>query len=118
LGSEPQYLDPHLASSVSAHNVIIALIEGLVSEDPKTLKPYPRGSRKLGYLRRWTALHLSSSEKMPSGATATQSRLTISFIHTDGFLIPISHRNMQACCTGLKMHGNITKGTEFSVLKF
>jgi len=41
LGSEPQYLDPHLASSVSAHNVIIALIEGLVSEDPKTLKPLP-----------------------------------------------------------------------------
>ena len=41
LGSEPQYLDPHLASSVSAHNVIIALIEGLVSEDPKTLKPVP-----------------------------------------------------------------------------
>ena len=41
LGSEPQYLDPHLANSVSAHNVIIALIEGLVSEDPKTLKPVP-----------------------------------------------------------------------------
>ena len=47
LGSEPQYLDPHLANSVSAHNVIIALIEGLVSEDPKTLKPVP------GVAKRW-----------------------------------------------------------------
>jgi oligopeptide transport system substrate-binding protein len=47
LGAEPQYLDPHLASSVSAHNVIIALIEGLVSEDPKTLKPVP------GVAERW-----------------------------------------------------------------
>ena len=33
LGSEPQYLDPHLANSVSAHNVIIAN-RGPVSEDP------------------------------------------------------------------------------------
>ena len=46
LGSEPQYLDPHLASSVSAHNVISALIEGLVSEDPKTLKPVPGVAEK------------------------------------------------------------------------
>ena len=46
LGSEPQYLDPHLANSVSAHNVIIALIEGLVSEDPKTLKPVPGVAEK------------------------------------------------------------------------
>ena len=46
LGSEPQYLDPHLANSVSAHNVIIALIEGLVSEDPKTLKSVPGVAEK------------------------------------------------------------------------
>ncbi len=41
LGSEPQYFDPHLATSVAAHNIISALLEGLVSEDPKTLKPIP-----------------------------------------------------------------------------
>ena len=46
LGSEPQYLDPHLASSVSAHNVISALIEGLVSEDPNPLKPVPGVAEK------------------------------------------------------------------------
>tara|TARA_B100001093_G_C26858689_1_gene1028772 strand:- start:3513 stop:5195 length:1683 start_codon:yes stop_codon:yes gene_type:complete len=41
LGAEPQYLDPQLATSVSAHNVLSALLEGLVSENPKTLKPEP-----------------------------------------------------------------------------
>ena len=47
-GSSPQYLDPHLANSVSAHNVIISLIEGLVSEDPKTHR-----FRKVG-VAKWT----------------------------------------------------------------
>ena len=41
LGAEPQHLDPHLATSVAAHNVLTALLEGLVSEDPKTLQPIP-----------------------------------------------------------------------------
>ena len=41
LGAEPQYLDPHLATSVAAHNILSALMEGLVSEDPKTLQPLP-----------------------------------------------------------------------------
>ncbi|MEK9772772.1 MAG: peptide ABC transporter substrate-binding protein [Opitutae bacterium] len=41
LGSEPQSLDPHLATSVAAHNILSALLEGLVSEDPKSLKPSP-----------------------------------------------------------------------------
>ena len=41
LGAEPQYLDPHLATSVAAHNILSALLEGLVSEDPKTLQPLP-----------------------------------------------------------------------------
>ena len=41
LGAEPQHLDPHLATSVAAHNILSALLEGLVSEDPKTLEPLP-----------------------------------------------------------------------------
>ena len=48
LGSEPQNLDPHLATSVAAHNILSALLEGLVSEDPKTLKPKP------GVAQSWT----------------------------------------------------------------
>lgn len=41
LGAEPQHLDPHLATSVAAHNILSALLEGLVTEDPKDLKPRP-----------------------------------------------------------------------------
>ena len=47
LGAEPQHLDPHLATSVAAHNILSALLEGLVSEHPKTLKPVP------GVAHRW-----------------------------------------------------------------
>ncbi len=47
LGAEPQHLDPHLATSVAAHNILSALVEGLIGEDPKTLKPVP------GVAERW-----------------------------------------------------------------
>ena len=50
LGAEPQHLDPHLATSVAAHNILSALLEGLVSEHPKTLKPVP------GVAHRWEKL--------------------------------------------------------------
>ncbi|MDA8990239.1 hypothetical protein N9H45_01765 [Opitutales bacterium] len=70
LGAEPQYLDPHLASSVSAHNVIIALIEGLVSEDPKTLKPVPGESERWEFQKMaWSTLFIL--EKMQNGVTVT-----------------------------------------------
>ena len=50
VGAEPQHLDPHLATSVAAHNVLSALLEGLVSEHPETLKPVP------GVAQRWEKL--------------------------------------------------------------
>ncbi len=46
LGAEPQHLDPHLATSVAAHNILSALLEGLVSEHPKTLEPQPGVAKK------------------------------------------------------------------------
>lgn len=41
--SEPKDLDPHVVTSVSAYNIIAALLEGLVSEDPDepSLKTVP-----------------------------------------------------------------------------
>ncbi len=45
--SEPQSLDPHISTGVSDHNIISALIEGLVAEDPVTLAPVP------GVAERW-----------------------------------------------------------------
>lgn len=40
-GTEPQDLDPHVVTGVPESNIITALLEGLVSEDPKTLAPRP-----------------------------------------------------------------------------
>jgi oligopeptide transport system substrate-binding protein len=38
-GTEPQSLDPHIATGVPEHNIITALMEGLVAKDSKTLAP-------------------------------------------------------------------------------
>ena len=63
LGSKPQYLDPHLANSVSAHNVIIALIEGLVSGTLKPLNPCRELLKNgISQMMGWFTFHLG---KMP-----------------------------------------------------
>ena len=38
-GQEPQDLDPHTVTGVSEQRIISALLEGLITENPKTLKP-------------------------------------------------------------------------------
>ncbi|MDF3127725.1 peptide ABC transporter substrate-binding protein [Kiritimatiellaeota bacterium B1221] len=40
-GAEPESLDPHLTTGVPEHQIISALMEGLIREDGKTLKPKP-----------------------------------------------------------------------------
>ena len=40
-GTEPEGLDPHIVTGVPEHNIISALFEGLVSEDPIDLHPVP-----------------------------------------------------------------------------
>ena len=40
-GTEPQDLDPHIVTGVTENNIITALLEGLISENPKTLAPEP-----------------------------------------------------------------------------
>jgi len=40
-GSEPQSLDPHIISGTPEFNIVSALLEGLVTPDPVTLKPLP-----------------------------------------------------------------------------
>ena len=46
-GTEPQNLDPHVVTGVPEHHIIMALLEGLMSEDPRGLKPQP------GTAERW-----------------------------------------------------------------
>ncbi len=40
-GTEPEGLDPHIVTGVPEHNIVSALFEGLVSEDPIDLHPVP-----------------------------------------------------------------------------
>ena len=40
-GTEPAEIDPHVTTGVQEHFVQMALIEGLVSEDPVDLHPVP-----------------------------------------------------------------------------
>ena len=40
-GTEPQSLDPHIATGVPEHHIISALMEGLVYKDKETLEPRP-----------------------------------------------------------------------------
>lgn len=66
-GTEPKDLDPHIVTGVVENNIISALLEGLVSEDPKTLAPLPAAAKsweisdsgkvytfKIGEDRRWS----------------------------------------------------------------
>ena len=45
---EPQGLDPHVVTGVQEFNIIMALLEGLVTENPRTLEPMP------GMAKSWT----------------------------------------------------------------
>lgn len=45
-GTEPQDLDPHIVTGVPEHHILIALLEGLVMPDPKTLEPQPAVAEK------------------------------------------------------------------------
>jgi oligopeptide transport system substrate-binding protein len=40
-GTEPQSLDPQIATGVPEHHIISAVMEGLVLKDRKTLAPRP-----------------------------------------------------------------------------
>ena len=72
-GKEVQDLDPHIVNSVSSFNIITALLEGLVSEDPVDLHPVP------GVAERWDisedgklyTFHLRRNAKWSNGDAVT-----------------------------------------------
>lgn len=72
-GSEPKDLDPHVATGVTEHHIIMALLEGLVAEDPVDLHPVP------GVAERWDispdgkvyTFHLRANAKWSNGDPVT-----------------------------------------------
>jgi oligopeptide transport system substrate-binding protein len=81
--SEPKDLDPHVVTGISACNVIAALLEGLVSEDPDDVsgRPVP------GVAERWNVspdqrvytFHLRPDAKWSNGDTVTANDFVFSY---------------------------------------
>jgi len=80
-GSEPKDLDPHIVTGVTEHNILVALLEGLVAEDPKTLEPVP------GAASHWEiaddgltyTFHLRPEAKWSNGETLTANDFVFSY---------------------------------------
>lgn len=81
-GSEPQDLDPQAITGVTEHKLMMALFEGLASEDPKDLSPVP------GLAERW--------EISPDGLTYTF------FLRKDGTWSDGSPLTAQDCLESYK----------------
>ena len=72
-GTEPAELDPHIITGIPEHNIVSALLEGLVSPDPKDLSPRP------GAAERWEispdgtvyTFHLRKNGKWSNGEPLT-----------------------------------------------
>ena len=81
IGHELASLDPHLATQASDYNVISALFEGLVAEDPQDLHPVP------GVAESWDVspdglvytFHLRADTKWSNGDPLTAADFVASF---------------------------------------
>jgi oligopeptide transport system substrate-binding protein len=81
IGSEPKDLDPQTVTGVTECNVIIGLIEGLVSQNPKDLSPVP------GVAERWESstnglvytFYLRKNAKWSNGDPVTAHDFVFSF---------------------------------------
>ena len=80
-GPEIGELDPHLASGLTEYNILTALLEGLVAEDPVDLKPVP------GVAERWApsadgityTFHLRADAKWSNGDPVTAADFVASY---------------------------------------
>ena len=81
IGAELPDLDPHLATGTSEYNVLSALLEGLVTEDPVDLHPIP------GVAESWETspdglvylFHLRPNARWSDGAPVTAGDFVASF---------------------------------------
>jgi oligopeptide transport system substrate-binding protein len=81
VGPEIGELDPHLASGNTEYNILTALLEGLVAEDPVDLKPVP------GVAESWNpstdgltyTFHLRADAKWSDGSPVTAADFVASY---------------------------------------
>ncbi len=80
-GQDPQGLDPHTVTGVCEQRIIFTLLEGLVTENPKTLKPEP------GVAKSWKisdnglvyTFYLRKNAKWSNGTPVTAEDFVYSF---------------------------------------
>lgn len=80
-GTEPEDIDPHIVTGVPEHHILVALTEGLVGEDPKTLDPVPGTAERWEHsedLTVWT-FHLRANAAWTTGEPVTASDFVNSF---------------------------------------
>ncbi|MFQ3324795.1 MAG: oligopeptide transport system substrate-binding protein [Pseudomonadales bacterium] len=80
-GTEPQGLDPHLATGVTEHNIIATLLEGLISEHPETLAPLPGAASSWDISEDLTTytFHLNPNGKWSNGDSVTANDFVYSW---------------------------------------
>ena len=80
-GAAPQSLDPHIATSVGANNILSSLLEGLMSEHPKTLEPQPgvAESWAISKDRKTYTFTLRKNAKWSNGDTVTAHDFVYSY---------------------------------------
>ena len=80
-GSEPQELDPHIVTGVPEHHIIMALLEGLVTQDPKDLHPLPGMAEKweISTDGRVYTFHLRANARWSNGDPVTAQDFVGSF---------------------------------------
>ncbi|MBN2686354.1 MAG: peptide ABC transporter substrate-binding protein [Pontiellaceae bacterium] len=81
--SEPEDLDPHVVTGISAYNVIAALLEGLVAEDPDDpgLAPVPGAAEswQISADRTLYTFHLQPEAKWSNGDPVTAQDFVFSY---------------------------------------
>ncbi|WP_052573982.1 peptide ABC transporter substrate-binding protein [Haloferula sp. BvORR071] len=87
--NDPKALDPHLVTGVIEHNIIRALLEGLVAEDPESDTGYPPGAATSwehnADFTEWT-FHLRPDGKWSDGAPLTSADFDFAYhrlLHPD-----------------------------------
>jgi oligopeptide transport system substrate-binding protein len=79
--SDPRELDPHVVTGVTEHNVIAALLEGLVGEDPADLHPVPAVAERWDVSddARCYTFHLRPAAQWSNGDSVTAADFVFSF---------------------------------------
>jgi oligopeptide transport system substrate-binding protein len=114
--SEPADLDPHTVTGVPERNVISAILEGLVAEDPRTLAPVP------GVAARWDVspdglvytFHLRPDARWSDNAPVTATDFVFSFQRILSPRLGAPYAYMLYCLRGAEdfhkgRHGDFTQ---------